>query len=92
MDLGGLPVHHGLVTMAGLGLTGATSFGRSDRWNLAAGERKWRGGGARDPHYGYKRAARWRSRLGDGGPRWWPKFLDEAATRARRGKYGGGTS
>jgi hypothetical protein len=45
MDLGGLPVHHGLVTMAGLGLTGATSFGRSDRWNLAAGERKWRGGG-----------------------------------------------
>jgi hypothetical protein len=29
MDLGGVPVHHGLATMAGLGLTGAGPFGRS---------------------------------------------------------------
>jgi hypothetical protein len=36
MDLGGLPVHHGLATMAGLGLTGAGPFGCSGRWELAA--------------------------------------------------------
>jgi hypothetical protein len=27
MDLNGMPVHHGLATMAGLGLTGVVSFG-----------------------------------------------------------------
>jgi hypothetical protein len=40
MDLGGVPVHHGLVTMAGLGLTGAGPFGRSDRRELTVGEEK----------------------------------------------------
>jgi hypothetical protein len=36
MDLGGLPVHHGLATMAGLGLTGPTPFGCFDRRELTA--------------------------------------------------------
>jgi hypothetical protein len=31
-----LPVHHGLATMAGLGLTGVVLFGYSDRRELAA--------------------------------------------------------
>jgi hypothetical protein len=69
MDLGGMPVHHGLVTMAGLGLAGVAPLGRSGRWELAISGGKGRGGLGR-PHRGYKRAVWWRSRPGDGGPRW----------------------
>jgi hypothetical protein len=43
MDLGGLPVHHGLATMAGLGLAGAPPFGCSGRWELAVTKGKGRG-------------------------------------------------
>jgi hypothetical protein len=54
MDLGGLPVHHGLATMAGLGLTGAVSFGCSGRRELAATKGKGRGG-QRGSHQGLQR-------------------------------------
>jgi hypothetical protein len=43
MDLGGLPVHHGLATMAGLGLPGAALFGCFGRRELAATKGKGRG-------------------------------------------------
>jgi hypothetical protein len=57
MDLNGMPVHHGLVTMAGLGLTGVVSFGRFGRWELAAMKGKGRGEW-RSPHRGRNWPAR----------------------------------
>jgi hypothetical protein len=44
MDLCGVPVHHGLATMADLGLTRAAPFGRSDRRELTVGEENEEGG------------------------------------------------
>jgi hypothetical protein len=43
MDLNGMPVHHGLATMAGLGLTGIMLFGRFGRREIAAMKGKGRG-------------------------------------------------
>jgi hypothetical protein len=63
MDLNGMPVHHGLVTMAGLGLTGVMSFGRSGRWELTATKEKGRGEW-RSPHQGRNRPARRRGKAG----------------------------
>jgi hypothetical protein len=51
MDLGGLPVHHGLATMVGLGLTGAASFGCSGRRELVVTKGKGRGE-QHDSHHG----------------------------------------
>jgi hypothetical protein len=44
MDHGDLQVHHGLATIADLGLTSAMSFGRSGRWEFNVRLQKERGG------------------------------------------------
>jgi hypothetical protein len=43
MDLNGTPVHHGLMTMAGLGLTGVMPFSSFGRRELAVTKGKGRG-------------------------------------------------
>jgi hypothetical protein len=64
MDLNGMPVHHGLATMDGLGLTGVVSFGHFGRWELVAMKGKGRGEW-RSPHLGQNRPARRRGEAGD---------------------------
>jgi hypothetical protein len=63
MDLNGMPVHHGLVIVAGLGLTGVMPFGHFGRWELAAMKGKGRGEW-RSPHRGQNRPARRRGEAG----------------------------
>jgi hypothetical protein len=63
MDLNGMPAHHGLATMAGLGLTGVMSFGRFGLQELAATKGKGRGEW-RSPHRGQNRLARRRGEAG----------------------------
>jgi hypothetical protein len=63
MDLNGMPVHHGLATMAGLGLTRVMSFGRFGRRELAATKGKGRGEW-RSPHQGQNWPARRRGEAG----------------------------
>jgi hypothetical protein len=59
MELNGMPVHHGLATMAGLQLTEVMSFGHFSRRELTVmkgkGRREWR-----SPHRGRNRPARCR--------------------------------
>jgi hypothetical protein len=57
MDLNGMPVHHGLATMDGLGLTGVMSFGHCGRWELTMTKGKGRGEW-RSPHHGRNWPAR----------------------------------
>jgi hypothetical protein len=57
MDLNGMPVHHGLATMAGLELAGVMLFGRFRRQELTATKGKRRGEW-RSPHRGRNRPAR----------------------------------
>jgi hypothetical protein len=63
MDLNGMPVHHGLATMAGLGLTEVMSFDWFGRRELAATKGKGRGE-SRSPHRGRNRPARRRGESG----------------------------
>jgi hypothetical protein len=63
MDLNGMPVHHGLATMAGLGLARVMPFGRFSRWELAATKGKGRGEW-RSPHRGQNQPARRRGEAG----------------------------
>jgi hypothetical protein len=62
MDLGGLPVHHGLATMAGLGLTGPTPFGCFDRRELTVMKGKGRGE-QRGSHQGFQRPGKRQSEV-----------------------------
>jgi hypothetical protein len=63
MDLNGMPVHHGLETMAGLGLTRIVSFGHFGQRELT--EMKGKGRGEwRSPHRGRNRPARRRGEAG----------------------------
>jgi hypothetical protein len=52
-----MPVHHGLATMAGLGLTGVVPFCRFSRWEHTASKGKGIGEW-RSPHRGQNRPAR----------------------------------
>jgi hypothetical protein len=63
MDLNGMPVHHGLATMGGLGLIGVMPFGRFGRLELAAMKGKGRGEW-RSPHKGRNRPAQHRGEAG----------------------------
>jgi hypothetical protein len=56
MDLNGMPTHHGLATMDGLGLTGVMSFGHCGRRELTMTKGKGRGEW-RSPHRGRNRLA-----------------------------------
>jgi hypothetical protein len=63
LDLNGMSVHHGLATMAGLGLARVMPFSRFSRWELAAMKGKGRGEW-RSPHRGRNRSARRRGEAG----------------------------
>jgi hypothetical protein len=60
MDLGGLLVHHGKATMAGLGLAGAAPFGCSSRRELAATKGKGRGVECGSHHGLHRPGKKWR--------------------------------
>jgi hypothetical protein len=65
MNLNGMPVHHGLATMADLGLTRVMSFDRFSRRELAATKGKGRGEW-RSAHRGRNRLAqRWGEASGE---------------------------
>jgi hypothetical protein len=63
MDLNGMQVHHGLATMAGLGLIGVMPFGCFGRRELAAAKGK-RIGEWRSPHRGQNQPAQRRGEAG----------------------------
>jgi hypothetical protein len=63
MHLNGMPVHHGLATMAGLGLHGVVSFGCFGRRELAATKGKGRGEW-RSSHQGRNQSTRRRGEAG----------------------------
>jgi hypothetical protein len=63
MDLNGTLVHHGLMTMAGLGLTGVVPFGSFGRRELAVTKGKGRGEWT-SPHRGQNRPAQRRGLAG----------------------------